>query len=146
MVVWVILASVAASAAEDVHSRAEALARSRRFAEAEALYRQALAASPRDFQLRRGMARVMLWSGRYAAADRAFRDLLAERPRDVATLLGYAQAAYWSGDFRSALGRFRRVVAIDRDNAEATRSMLPHRFRWHRCWHRCRSRLSEASL
>jgi tetratricopeptide (TPR) repeat protein len=123
VVCWLALVSASANAADDVHARAEALAREKRFDEAEAVYRSALRSAPRDDRIRLGLARVILWSGRYVEAEREFAALLRERPRDAGALLGHAQAAYWMGDFRAALPRFERVIAADPGNAEARRAL-----------------------
>ena len=122
-VLWVALWSATAYAGDDVHGRAEALARQKRFAEAETEYRNALRTDPRDYRLRLGLARVILWSGRHHEAERHFAALVSQRERDVNALLGYAQAAYWSGDFRAAQRRFNRVIERDPSNAEARRSL-----------------------
>ncbi|HUP50609.1 MAG TPA: tetratricopeptide repeat protein [Thermoanaerobaculia bacterium] len=116
-VVWGV--AVAATAAENPYERAETLAAQRRFSLAEAEYRYALRQRPRDWRLRLGLARVILWDGRYREAERHFAALLAERPRDPAVLLGHAQAAYWSGDYRGATARYRRLLAVDPQHAEA---------------------------
>ncbi len=118
IVVSVVLGSQVA-AAQDLYARAESLAFSRHFAEAEAEYRRQLAAHPDDRRLRLGFARVVLWSGRYKEAERLFRDL----GDDPAALLGYAQAAYWSGDARAAEKRFRDVIRRDPQNAEARQAL-----------------------
>ena len=123
LVVWAVLVTGTAFAAEDIHSRAESLVRSGRYGEAEAIYRQALTSSPRDYRIRLGLSRVFLWSGKYADAERAFGELVRERPRDVPALLGFAQTAYWSGDFRSAPGRFQRVLGVDVSNADARQAL-----------------------
>lgn len=115
--------AASASAQEDLYSRAESLAWSRRFREAELEYRTQLARQPRDWRLRLGLARVLLWSAQYREADRAFRDLLRERPNDASALLGSAQAAYWSGDLRTASRRFRDVLQRDPGNAEAAKAL-----------------------
>jgi hypothetical protein len=115
--------AASASAQEDLYSRAESLAWSRRFREAELEYRSQLARRPRDWRLRLGLARVLLWSAQYREADRAFGDVLRERPGDPAALLGFAQAAYWSGDLRAAHHRFRDVLQRDPGNAEASKAL-----------------------
>ena len=117
------LCAATAAAQEDPYSRAENLAYSKRFAEAEREYRARLAEHPREWRLRLGLARVQLWSGRYAEADRAFRDLLAERPADGDALLGFAQAAYWAGDLRGAQRRYRDLALRDPNHEEAKRAL-----------------------
>jgi hypothetical protein len=105
--------------ADDPHAVAAKLAGEKRFDAAAAVYRDALTASPRDWRLRLGLARVTLWSGRYRDAERQFASLLADKPADGDALLGYAQAAYWAGDFRAAGDRYRALLAAQPGHAEA---------------------------
>lgn len=123
MVVVVCGTSVIARAADDPYERAETLAAQRQFDEAERAYRAALATRPRDWRLRLGLARVILWDERYREAEKHFVRLVNERPREAAPLLGYAQAAYWSGDFRSAQRRYSRLLAAHPDHAEAKKAL-----------------------
>lgn len=107
------------AAAADPYQAAERLAADRRFKEAEAEYRRQLETRPKDWRLRIGLARVILWDGRYREAERAFAPLVRERPQDAGALLGYAQAAYWSGEFRSARTRYGRLLAAHPQHEEA---------------------------
>ncbi|MFL6247540.1 MAG: tetratricopeptide repeat protein, partial [Thermoanaerobaculia bacterium] len=91
-----------ASAIGDLRT-AERLASQKRFAEAEAMYRQM-----QTPEARLGLARVVMWQGRYAEAIAMFARL-----EGVEALEGKATAEYWSGDLRSAARDFRRVLAID---------------------------------
>jgi tetratricopeptide (TPR) repeat protein len=95
---------VACSALAGDFERANELAFSRRFAEAEALYRT-LPATP---ETRLALARVVLWQGRYAEAAAMFDAL-----EGVEALEGKASAQYWSGDWRSADRTFRHVLETD---------------------------------
>ena len=101
------------SAIADDLQRANELAWSKRFAEAEALYRRIPSA-----EAKLGLARVVLWQGRYAEAIALFEEL-----DGVDALEGRATAEYWSGDFRAAARSFRRVLALDPDRDFARRSL-----------------------
>ena len=92
---------------------AERLAWDKRFAEAEAMYRQLQ--SP---EAKLGLARVVMWQGRYAEAIALFDELPG-----VDALEGRATAEYWSGDLRSAARDFKRVLAQD-PNREFARTSL----------------------
>ena len=107
------------AAAADPYQAAEKLAAERKFDLAAAEYRRQLETRPRDWRLRVGLARVLLWAGRYAEAERRFAPLVAERPNDAGALLGYAQAAYWAGDFRAARSRYSRLLSADPAHEEA---------------------------
>ena len=100
--------------------RAQALAQSKQFVEAEALYREIVANDPESRAARLGLARVVLWQGRYAEAIRLFD---AIRPADGETIEGRATAAYWSGDFRNAARDFRRVLELDPQREFSRRSL-----------------------
>lgn len=92
---------------------AERLAWEKRFAEAEAMYRQM-----QSVEAKLGLARVVMWQGRYAEAIALFDQL-----EGIEALEGRATAEYWSGDLRSAARDFRRVLAID-PNREFARTSL----------------------
>jgi tetratricopeptide (TPR) repeat protein len=107
LLVVVALLLISTSAIADLRT-AERLAWDKRFAEAEALYRQLLASDPQSREAQLGLARVVMWQGRYAEAIALFDGL-----EGVEALEGRATAEYWSGDLRSAARDFRRVLAID---------------------------------
>jgi tetratricopeptide (TPR) repeat protein len=109
----VLLLLAGGTAAADDLQRAHELAWAKRYAEAEALYRQI----PSD-AAKLGLARVVMWQGRYAEAVALFAQL-----DGVEALEGRATAEYWSGDFRSAARDFRRVLALD-PNRELARKSL----------------------
>lgn len=117
---WVVVLALLL-AANDL-DRAEQLAWSRQFAEAEAIYR----AAPPSRRARLGLARVVMWQGRYAEAIPLFESLLKTNARDVDALEGRATAAYWSGDYRRAARDFRRVLELDpkRDAARTSLSEI----------------------
>ena len=93
--------------------QANELAWSKRFAEAEALYRRI----PTD-AAKLGLARVVMWQGRYAEAIALFRQL-----EGVEALEGRATAEYWSGDYRAAARDFRRVLKLDGGRELARKSL-----------------------
>jgi tetratricopeptide (TPR) repeat protein len=108
-----ILATGALAQQSDLE-RAQSLAWSKQFEEAEALYRTILARTPRNRAAQLGLAQVVLWRGRYAEAIERFNAILREQPDNQDALEGRANAAYWRGDWRSAARDFRRV---NRDGA-----------------------------
>jgi len=82
-----------------------------RFAQAEALYRQALSAEPRSAEILDGLGQVLLAMGRFADAETCFRDALTLRP-DVPhlyTLMGVALSS--QGKHAEALQSHRHAVA-----------------------------------
>jgi hypothetical protein len=106
------LPPVARGDEQAVLKRAEALAHERRFAEAEAIYREVIRASPRSRPAAIGLARVLLWEGRYREARERF---LALGDRE-----GAATAAYWQGDFRTAAREFGTLdTSFARESREA---------------------------
>lgn len=102
---------------------AETLAWEKDFARAEALYREALAASPGSRDLALGLGRVLLWEGRSAEARAVLAPLVARDPRDADALEAHAQAAYWSGDYRSARRDFARVLTLRPGSPVARKSL-----------------------
>jgi hypothetical protein len=116
-VVVLVLAGVAT--AEDLR-RAQELAWARRFAEAEVLYRQILAADPASRAAQFELARVVMWQGRYAEAIDLFE---AIRPQDADTVEGRGTARYWSGDLRGAARDFRQALSLDLGRELARRSL-----------------------
>lgn len=110
---------VLAVTAADV-PRADQLAYAKRFAEAEALYREIVAVAPESRPARLGLARVVMWQGRYREAIALFD---AMQPAGVDSIEGRATAAYWSGDFRTAARDFRRVLALDPSRTFASESL-----------------------
>ena len=75
-------------------ARAQQLAWSKHFEDAERIYRELLGRSPQSREAAHGLAQVLLWEGHYAEARTRF---LALDDRE-----GAATAAYWQGDFRTA--------------------------------------------
>ncbi|HET8796917.1 MAG TPA: tetratricopeptide repeat protein, partial [Thermoanaerobaculia bacterium] len=107
----------AAGVSADELRRADELAWSGRFEEAEALYRSLL---PARAEARLGLARVVMWQGRYREAIALFE---AIEPPTIDALEGRATAAYWSGDYRAAARGFRRVLALDPTRELAAKSL-----------------------
>lgn len=111
-----LLAAPAAVLADDGADldRAQKLAWSKHFTEAEQIYRDVLSRSPQSRDAALGLARVLLWEGRYREARERFL-ALGERE-------GAATAAYWQGDFRSAARDFSGLnTTFARDSLAAIR-------------------------
>jgi tetratricopeptide (TPR) repeat protein len=112
LIAAVVVAPLTAQQADTVQ-QAERLVAEKRFADAEALYRQLLAGSPESSEARLGLARTLLWQSRYREATDEFRRLLASRPHDpVEARRGLATAAYWSGDTRTAKRELQRLLVV----------------------------------
>lgn len=109
---------LALGAGADELQRAQELAWARHFTEAEAVYRQILAAQPHSAGARLGLARVVLWQGRYAEALALFRGL-----DGIEAMEGRATAQYWSGDLRAAARGFRQVLELDPRRSLARQSL-----------------------
>jgi tetratricopeptide (TPR) repeat protein len=112
----VLMLFCAAAVHADDLQRANELAWSKHFAEAEALYRTL--PDSRDKTL--GLARVVLWQGRYREAIALFDSL---SPNDTDALEGRATAEYWSGDLRRAARDFARVLQLAPDREFARTSL-----------------------
>ena len=103
VMVVVLLGAASSVFAEDREAldRAQKLAWSKHFAEAERIYRDVLQSTPDSREASLGLARVLLWEGRYRDARERFLTL-GDRE-------GAATAAYWQGDFRTAAREFRMI-------------------------------------
>lgn len=85
----------------------------RRFDEALASFRQALALDPRELEAQRGIAEVWLEQDRFPEAIEAYRRMLAERPTDATTHNGLAIALTLSGRTEEALRHFEEAARLD---------------------------------
>ena len=109
LVLCFIPASHAQTSSGDV-AEAQRLAWSKRFDEAERLYRQYLRRNPASREAAVGLAQVVLWKRRYREARTLFLNLVRRNPADAEAMEGAATAAYWEGDFRTAAREFSEVV------------------------------------
>ena len=109
LVLCFIPASHAQTSSGDI-AEAQRLAWSKRFDEAERLYRQYLRRNPASREAAVGLAQVVLWKRRYREARTLFLNLVRRNPADAEAMEGAATAAYWEGDFRTAAREFSEVV------------------------------------
>lgn len=91
--------------------RARAARLAGRFAEAESLYRAALARFPRDADLQVSLGLVIAFQGRYDEARAAFERALALAPGSVDARLGLARVDLFSGNLDAAEARAAAVLA-----------------------------------
>ncbi|MGE5175664.1 MAG: tetratricopeptide repeat protein [Hyphomicrobiales bacterium] len=97
---------------------ARALADEKRFDDAAAALRPALAADPGNLDARSLLARVLAWGRRYDESMAEYRTILGAHPDDAFDRAGYARVLAWSGRSERALPEFRRAIASDSTNLE----------------------------
>ena len=104
---------------ERLNALAQALEQTAQPAEAERLYRQALAAQPAAANIRTNLGRLLEASGRLPEAIGAYRAAIEEEPwlSEAHVLLGGALAK--SGDLGGAAGALRKAVELEPDQPDA---------------------------
>ncbi len=100
-------------ATQDMLARAKAAAEGRRWAEAEAAYRQAIAASPESAFLYRELAMVERQSGQLTEALEHFRRAVQLDAADAKSLASVGAILEQQGDDMAALAAYERARAID---------------------------------
>jgi len=98
--------------------RAQTIAWSGRFAEAESTYR-ALIDSGAGPDAQKGLARVVAWRGRLPESERLYRVVIAHDSTDTEALTGLAQVLQWEGRPREARAALRRALAAHPDDGDA---------------------------
>ena len=120
-------------------ARAKAASDARRWDEAAAIYRQAIAASPESGFLYRDLAAVEQRAGQSAAALEHYRKAVEMDPSDARALAGIAAILESQGDVVGALAAYERAGALDpsevpdsalaRLRAAAALAKLPEEYR-----------------
>lgn len=134
--VVLLAAKLALGAEPDAPAPADSLLRAarvhadeKRFGEAAADLRRALAARPGDRTIGSLLARVLSWDRKYDESLAAYRDLLAAHPDDAFDRAGYARVLAWSGRHEESIREFRRAAVADPTNLE-TRIGLARALSW----------------
>lgn len=134
--VVLLAAKLALGAEPDAPAPADSLLRAarvhadeKRFGEAAADLRRALAARPGDRTIGSLLARVLSWDRKYDESLAAYRELLAAHPDDALDRAGYARVLAWSGRHEESIREFRRAAAADPTNLE-TRIGLARALSW----------------
>jgi predicted O-linked N-acetylglucosamine transferase (SPINDLY family) len=96
-----------------------ALHESGRIAEAEPLYRQALALAPGRASVMNNLAAVYLALGRYEEAQALCASLLEHEPRDIEAIMSRGNALAKLGRIDEALASYDRLLALEPGHAEA---------------------------
>jgi tetratricopeptide (TPR) repeat protein len=126
-------------ATQDMLARAKAAAEARRWEEAKAAYRQAIAASPESAFLYRDLAGVERQAGELADALEHYRRAVQLDPTDSKSLAAIGEVLEKEGDELGALAAYERTAAIDpadvpagaiaRLRASVALSKLPEEYR-----------------
>jgi len=101
----------------------------KRFGDAAAALRGALAARPGDTTAWSLLARVLSWDRKFDESLATYRELLAANPGDTFDRAGYARVLAWSGHYEESIREFRRAAAADSTNLE-TRIGLARALSW----------------
>lgn len=104
-------------ATQDMLARAKSAADARRWDEAAAIYRQAIAASPDSGFLYRDLAAVEFRAGEAATALEHYRKAVEIDPGDARSHAGMAAILESQGDAAGALAAYERATAIDPSEA-----------------------------
>ena len=126
-------------ATQDMLARAKGAAEARRWEEAKAAYRQAIAASPESAFLYRDLAHVERQAGQLADALDHYRRAVQLDPTDSKSLAAIGEVLEKEGDELGALAAFERTAAIEpadvpagaiaRLRASVALSKLPEEYR-----------------
>ena len=116
LVTAIVLAAGSPQASD--RSRAEALARSGRSAEALEIFRQIAERDPADTDAQIWIARLDLRLGRADAAEARFRQVLKTTPKAVDARLGLASTLLRKGDWRQALDLLKETETYAGQNAD----------------------------
>jgi hypothetical protein len=122
LVLFISMPAYGARVDDDLRA-AERLAFQKRFAEAEARYREILRHQPASRAAALGLGQVLLWEQRYGDAAAVYRQLLRGESSDVDARKGLATAEYWSGDFRAARRDYAAVLLARPGDAGARKAI-----------------------
>lgn len=111
------------NSAEAWNHYGEALARERRFVEAQQAFAKALRHAPRDKNILYHAALAYAWSGDYAEAARRYRELLARYPQDHTIRIDYGQVLAWDRKFAEARAQYGLVLKFRPRHVEALRHL-----------------------
>jgi tetratricopeptide (TPR) repeat protein len=100
-------------------ARAERLLKSKRYADAEAIYQDFLLTNPRDADGLIGLSRCRELQGDAEGAERPLRHLLEADPESIPALVALGRMALERGDYKAADRVYVRALEINRDAVEA---------------------------
>jgi tetratricopeptide (TPR) repeat protein len=107
------------SPASDLIVEARRQSDEKRFDDAAATLKRALALEPNNVDALFLLARVQSWNRRYDESIATYRALLALKPDDALMRAGYARVLAWSGRREESIREFRRAVRGDSTNLES---------------------------
>jgi predicted Zn-dependent protease len=96
---------------------AEAMMRSRRYADADRLFRALLELDPGSVGGRLGLGGALAASGCYVSALQTYNEVLRQQPSNYAALQGEAFVLLWTGHLRKAWALFHRLAQVRPDDA-----------------------------
>jgi len=88
----------------------DTLVASRRYDEAEVIFRSQLAQDPSDQLTRLKIAEILSWTRRYDESLALYREILTALPDDVQVRRRYALVLLWSGKTEAAAAELRRTL------------------------------------
>ena len=95
----------------------------RQYADAVAVYREALQRSPGNDEVRAALARVLSWQGVHAEAATLYREILARHPQDQDMRVALGQVLSWQQQFEEAGRLYREALQSDPTQVEARRGL-----------------------
>lgn len=95
----------------------------RRYVEAAAAYREALAIRSDDDELRARLARVQAWQGNHAESASLYREVLSRHPEDQESRVALARVLSWQKEFAEAQRLYEEVLQADPKNIDARRGL-----------------------
>jgi tetratricopeptide (TPR) repeat protein len=98
--------------------RAQTVAWSGKFAQAESLYRS-LVDSGAGPDAQKGLARVVAWRGHLSESEHIYRSVIAHDSSDAEAFTGLAQVLEWEGRPREARAALKKALAAHPDDGDA---------------------------
>lgn len=99
------------------------LTAARRYPEAVARYREALARQPDNDEIRTTLAQVLAWDGKHGESTALYREVLERHPQDQESRIALARVLSWQKQFDAAHAAYEEVLRADPTSLDARRGL-----------------------
>lgn len=99
------------------------LTAARRYPEAVARYREALARQPDNDEIRTTLAQVLAWDGKQGESTALYREVLERHPQDQESRIALARVLSWQKQFDAAHAAYEEVLRADPTSLDARRGL-----------------------